>query len=70
MLSTARNAPFDARKGRTAIVRPLTNLLNSSSSQDSIRDARLQRLTALCGVTGRRAELIAFLIWGEARDGE
>jgi hypothetical protein len=66
MLITAGSVTPKTRKGRTATVRPSTILLTSSVSNDSIATARLQRLAALCGVTGRRAELIAGLVWGEA----
>jgi hypothetical protein len=43
-------------------------VLINSVIDDSTTAARLQRLTALCGVVGPRAELIASLIWPEVRD--
>lgn len=49
--------------------RGTSDFINSSSTGTSTTNARLQRLTTLCGVTGRRAELIAFLIWGEVHHG-
>lgn len=54
------------RLTRAGVERGTTNYINSSDKKDSTTQERVQRLTALCGVTGRRAELIAFLIWGEA----
>lgn len=49
--------------------RGTSSFINRSNIGDSTTSARVQRLTALCGVSGQRAELIAFLIWGEARHG-
>lgn len=53
------------RQTRAGVERGTTNFFNSNASENSITAARLQRLNALCGVEGRRAQLIAFLIWGE-----
>ncbi|MEH3099829.1 hypothetical protein [Sphingomonas adhaesiva] len=49
--------------------RGTSDFINSSSTGNSTTAAQLQRLNTLCGVSGRRAELIAFLIWGEAQHG-
>lgn len=69
MIAAAGSVTPKTRKGRAVAARPLTNDRISSGSVDSTTTARVQRLTALCGVTGQRAELIAFLIWGEAQHG-
>lgn len=53
------------RKGRTATVRPSTNLLISSVSSHNIQAMRKQRLSK-CGIYDNRADLIASLIWGDA----
>ena len=53
------------RKGRTATVRPLTNMLINSKAKDSTEALRLQRLR-LVGIVGMRAELLAQLAWGDA----
>lgn len=68
MLSAAGCVTRKTRKGRAVAARPLTELLNDSAVTNNTTAARLQRLNALAGVTGRRAELIAFLIWGEMCD--
>lgn len=65
-LPPKREAP---RKTRAGVRRGTTNYISSNVNEDSTTAARLQRLNALCGVDGRRAELIAFLIWGEVRHG-
>lgn len=57
------------RRTRAGVERGTTNIISSNEHDDSTTTARVQRLTALCGVTGRRAELIAFLIWGEDHHG-
>lgn len=49
--------------------RGTTNYFNICDTGHSTTTARVQRLTSLCGVVGRRAELIASLIWGEATNG-
>jgi hypothetical protein len=64
MLAAAGSVTPKTRKGRTATVRPSTNLLIISVLADSIRTAQVQRLATLCGITGRRAELIASFVWG------
>ena len=69
MLNTAGSVTPETRKGRTATVRPSTILLNNGDITDNTAQARLQRLQAVCGVVGRRADLIAFLIWGDADHG-
>jgi hypothetical protein len=53
------------RQTRARVERGTTNFINNDGTGDSTAAARLQRLNALCGVTGRRAEMIADLIWGE-----
>lgn len=68
MLITTGSAPFKARKGRTATVRPSTNLLINSSAEDNSEAVRLQRLLRY-GIVGDRAKLIADAVWGEARHG-
>ena len=68
MLSTAGCVALKTRKGRTATVRPSTNLLSSSRSVDSTEALRLQRLR-LIGIIGQRAELIAGMAWGEVHHG-
>jgi hypothetical protein len=68
MLSTAGCVALETRKGRTATVRPSTDLLSSSGIIDSTEALRLQRLRLL-GILGRRAELIAGLAWGEVQHG-
>ena len=65
MLRTAGSVTPKARKGRTATVRPSTNLLNSSGINDSTEALRLQRLR-LVGIIGMRAQMLASLVWGEA----
>ncbi|NNG59774.1 hypothetical protein [Sphingomonas paucimobilis] len=57
------------RQTRAGVERGTTNFISSNVNEDSTAAARLQRLNVLCGVSGRRAELIAFLIWGEAQHG-
>lgn len=57
------------RQTRARVERGTTNAINSNAIEDSITAARLQRLNALCGVSGRRAEMIAELIWGEVHHG-
>lgn len=46
--------------------RGTTNYISNSSNVDSTSLIRLQRLSAICGIVGARAELISSLIWGEA----
>ena len=53
------------RLTRAGVERGTTNFISSNDNDISTATARLQRLNTLCGVSGRRAELIAFLIWGE-----
>ena len=65
MFTAAAASGREARKGRTATVRPSTNLLNSSTNGNSTEALRLQRLRLL-GIIGQRAELLAELAWGEA----
>lgn len=48
--------------------RGTSNFINSNAKKNSTAAIRLQRLNASCGVFGRRAELIAFLIWGEGAE--
>jgi len=64
MLITTGGAP-ETRKGRTATVRPSTNLLNNDSDNDTATTLRLQRLR-LIGIIGNRADLLATLAWGKA----
>jgi hypothetical protein len=54
------------RQTRAGVERGSTNYFSSNNIGDSTFAVRLQRLNDLAGVTGRRAELIASLIWGEA----
>jgi hypothetical protein len=68
MLTSAQASGHKTRKGRPGKSGPI-NILISSGTENSTTATRLQRLRALCGVTGRRAELIALLIWGEADHG-
>lgn len=53
------------RQTRAGVERGTTNFINSNNVEDSTTISRLQRLNEVCGVSGRRAALIAFLIWGE-----
>jgi hypothetical protein len=46
--------------------RGTTNYISSNNTANSISYFRLQRLSALYGVMGLRAELISSLVWGEA----
>ena len=69
MISAAGRVAPKTRKGRAVAARPLTNILNSSTTADSITAVRLQRLNALCGVTGERAATIASLLWGDPEHG-
>jgi hypothetical protein len=64
MLTTAGGVALKTRKGRTATVRPSTNLLTNSGIGNSTRELRLQRLGPL-GIAGLRADLIAGFAWGE-----
>jgi len=64
MFTAAGAVARKTRKGRTATVRPSTNLLISSRAEDSIVALRLQRLMPH-GVAGVRAGLLATMIWGE-----
>lgn len=64
MFTAARaSVALETRKGRTATVRPSTNLLISSMDKDSTTTLRLQRLRPL-GIVGAQADLLAQLIWG------
>ena len=65
MFTAAGAVARKTRKGRTATVRPSTNLLISSDTDHSIAAVRLQRLMPY-GVIGSRADLLSRLIWGEA----
>lgn len=57
------------RQTRAGVERGTTKFTTSNDKNDSTTLTRLQRLNALCGATGQRAELIASLIWGEANHG-
>lgn len=57
------------KAGRTATVRPTTNLLTSNDQPDTIRVLRVQRLSHQYGLVGNRANLIAGLAWGEVLNG-
>ena len=71
LISTAALPPKceAPRQTHAGVGRGTTNFVNSNVIKDSTTATRLQRLNALCGVDGRRAELIAFLIWGDAHNG-
>ena len=66
LLATVRAPEPDKQKGRPVAGRPSEIYVNNGTDADSIKITRIARLTALCGVTGRRAELVADLVWGAA----
>lgn len=57
------------RQTHAGVGRGTTNFINSNDIEHSTAAARLQRLNAIYGVTGCRAEIIADLIWGEVQHG-
>lgn len=70
MASPARAAsPAKTRKGRTATVRPSTNIVIHGTDDDNLNWQRVQRLASLFGLTNARAKIIADLAWGGAAHG-
>jgi len=65
MLTSTGSVGPETRKGRTATVRPFTNLLTSNRDRNGISAFRRQCLAGL-GVTGPRADVIAGMAWGLA----
>lgn len=47
-------------------LRGTTNYISSNATANITSSIRLQRLSALYGIVGRRAELISSFVWGEA----
>lgn len=72
MLTAHGALPPESEAPRTTLAgvgRGTTIFINSNTFRNSTIDLRVQRLNALCGINGGRAELIAFLIWGETQHG-
>lgn len=70
MASLPRNAPAKARSRPVSGTGRLLNCqLAGDSSGNTTTTIRLQRLAAVVGITGVRAELIAGLAWGDTHHG-
>ena len=68
MLTSTGSVGPETRKGRTATVRPLTNLLTSNDPGNGISTFRRQCLVRM-GLSRSRADLIAGMAWGAVPNG-